>query len=166
MRRPLVMICSPAAVMAGWCKLRPRDAGTTSCTVSYPWVRLPGEPWYEVLTRARNCREEMLDRYESHTKNCKICSAALAKNEKKRKRFEVARSIINGGIGASSSTLLGLLVLAMSSDVTVPAALLRVVSKLFVSTVGLSFVISKLDAKNEDEIKEFLFEDYIHAEKN
>jgi pheophorbide a oxygenase len=109
-------------------------------------------------------REEMLDRYDSHTKNCKICSAALKKKETKKSRFRIAQSITNGGIGASSTTLLMMLGLA-TSEVTVPTAVLRVAASVFLGSVGASVGLSKLNTMNDKAIQQFMFEDYIHADK-
>lgn len=114
----------------------------------------------------KRTREKLLDRYESHTKNCSVCSAALATKQAKKKKFEVARSIFNGGIGASSSAILALLLLSTSSEVSVPTALVRITSKLLVGSVISSFGIAKLSERNDKAIKEYIFEDYVHAEKD
>jgi phenylpropionate dioxygenase-like ring-hydroxylating dioxygenase large terminal subunit len=53
----------------------------------------------------RDQREQMLDRYSSHTKNCKICSQALSKLQKNRSTMDVIRTAMLGAVGASSSTL-------------------------------------------------------------
>jgi pheophorbide a oxygenase len=111
-------------------------------------------------------REEMLDRYHSHTKNCKICSAALERRQSKKKRIQLAKTILNGGIGASSTTLLTILGLLYSGEVAAPAAVLRVTSKVLLACVGSSVVLSKLDSKNDKAIQQFMFEDYIHADKD
>jgi pheophorbide a oxygenase len=110
-------------------------------------------------------REEMLDRYHSHTKNCKICSTALKKKETNKSRFKIAQSITNGGIGASSATLLMMLGLA-TSEVAVPTAVLRVVASVFLGSISASVGLSKLNTMNDKAIQQFMFEDYIHADKN
>jgi pheophorbide a oxygenase len=111
-------------------------------------------------------RKDMLDRYESHTKNCKVCSDALKAKEMKKEQIQVAKTIIaTGGIGASATSLLAILLL-VPSEVSVPTAVVRATGKIFLGTIIASFGLSKLDKKNDEKIQQFLFEDYVHADKN
>mmetsp|Transcript_44318 Transcript_44318/g.93103 ORF Transcript_44318/g.93103 Transcript_44318/m.93103 type:complete len:597 (+) Transcript_44318:75-1865(+) len=112
-------------------------------------------------------RSEMLDRYESHTKNCRICTEALEKARTKKRRLAIFEMALIGAAGASSMTLAGSLGLfLMSSTVKVPSMLVKGAAGATLSCIGGCKLISKMKPKVEKEINQFLFEDYVHAEKN
>uniref|UniRef100_A0A7S2ET22 Rieske domain-containing protein n=1 Tax=Trieres chinensis TaxID=1514140 RepID=A0A7S2ET22_TRICV len=111
-------------------------------------------------------RSEMLDRYESHTKHCKICLEALEKAQLKKKRLELVQTALIGAAGASSVTLAGGLGLSLLRTLRVPSILLKGAAGVTLSCVGGCKLTSKLKAKVEKEIQQFLFEDYIHADKH
>lgn len=111
-------------------------------------------------------RSVMLDRYESHTKHCKLCSAALKTKEKRYQVISTAHNACVGGIGASSTALVAIVFLSVASQVTVSAAITRAAAALVLFTSGISTLLSKYKAKLYDQIREFKFEDYIPAEKD
>lgn len=112
-------------------------------------------------------RAQMLDRYESHTKHCKVCSTGLDKARIKKRRLEILETALIGSTGASTVTLLGALSLCLLSPGTaVPSALLRVAAVSTASSMLGSVAISKRKPAAQKEIDRFFFEDYIHAEKN
>ncbi len=111
-------------------------------------------------------RSEMLDRYESHTKNCKICSNALEKAKTKKKRLETIQSGLTGAVGASAATLAGIAFLTTSSELAVPAAVTRIAIGSLATMLGASVGASKWKNAMERNIQQFLFEDYIHSERD
>jgi pheophorbide a oxygenase len=111
-------------------------------------------------------RSEMLDRYISHTKSCELCSAGLEKAQIRKRRLETLETALIGATGASTFTLLGALGLGVLRPVTVPSALVRVAAVATTCCLGGCKFISKRKPKAEKEIRQFVFEDYIHADKN
>lgn len=117
-------------------------------------------------------RSQMLDRYESHTKHCTVCSAALKTKEKQKKFLFVAQTILNGSIGATSCILLMMIHLLLNSNsssassIKIPFSLIRLTTFALLSLIGMSMGLSKAMSINEKALKKFIFEDYIHAEKD
>lgn len=102
-------------------------------------------------------RSVALDRYESHTKLCKICSKALEDRQKKQKRLSVLQSGLTGAAGASTISLL--LLFLLGSEMAVPLALLRcVVATTVVSDVSV-VAIMRSQKKVDKQVNEFLTEE-------
>jgi hypothetical protein len=110
-------------------------------------------------------RSQMLDRYESHTKNCKVCAPALVEKQAAKGRLETARAILLGSVGASATALTGAALLAVTSEAVIPATVLRTATVALASTVGASVAASKAQKRLDKEIQSFFFEDYVHADK-
>jgi len=114
-------------------------------------------------------RSQMLDRYESHTKNCKICSAALKSAQQKQKRLQIVQTALIGATGVSLTTLMGSALWMVSCAFplgAIPSAIARLSAATSASLLGASMWLSKRKEKRQQEIQQFLFEDYIHAEKD
>jgi len=114
-------------------------------------------------------RSQMLDRYESHTQNCKICSAALKSAQQKQKRLQVVQTALIGATGVSLTTLMGSALWMVSGAFpysAIPSAIARLSAGASASFLGGSLWLSKRKEKKQLEIQQFLFEDYIHAEKD
>mmetsp|Transcript_17413 Transcript_17413/g.31489 ORF Transcript_17413/g.31489 Transcript_17413/m.31489 type:complete len:409 (+) Transcript_17413:3-1229(+) len=105
-------------------------------------------------------RSVMLDRYESHTKHCSVCSAELARCEKRKGFYETAEVSFAGAGGASAVALL----ISLASN-AVPRSIVRAAAVGTVASVLGSFGVSKRKRSTEKKIQSFLFEDYVHAEK-
>jgi phenylpropionate dioxygenase-like ring-hydroxylating dioxygenase large terminal subunit len=112
-----------------------------------------------------NDRPKLLDRYESHTKNCPVCSKNLEKSQRSYKRWNVIQTAFVGTAGscyaiftmAATVSFLG----ASVASVLIPTSAAASVS----TTLGAAMAgrqKKKLDAK----IQSFIFEDHIHADKN
>jgi len=114
-------------------------------------------------------RSEMLDRYESHTKHCNVCSTALNTAQRKQKRFQLLQTTLIGATGASLTTLLGSalwMALKVFPSSAISFAIVRLSAGLSACFLGCSLLASKRRQKMQQEIQQFLFEDYIHAEKD
>jgi hypothetical protein len=90
----------------------------------------------------------------------------LEKAQIRKRRLETLETALIGATGASTFTLLGALGLGVLRPVTVPSALVRVAAVATTCCLGGCKFISKRKPKAEKEIRQFLFEDYIHADKN
>lgn len=110
-------------------------------------------------------RSQMLDRYESHTKNCNICAPALAEKQSKKGRLSTAQAILLGSVGASATVLAGAALVVVTSEAVIPATVLGTATIALASTVGASVAASKAQKKLDKEIQSFFFEDYVHADK-
>ena len=114
-------------------------------------------------------RELLLDRYESHTKHCRICKSAYEKTKKYQVRLEKAETTLLGSAGASAVALIATrvsILAATGSHLPVLKALERSVGVcLAFSGLGLMFV-QRQKAKAAAKIRKFVFEDYVHADKN
>lgn len=109
-------------------------------------------------------RSQLLDRYTSHTANCAICSAELAKCEKSRKICETIQTALVGACGASLAAITASLVLGGSS--TIPKGLVKSAAVSTIASVAGALGLSKKKKSLDTKIDSFHFEDYIHAEKN
>ena len=107
-------------------------------------------------------RSDMLERYNSHTKTCKICSAEVKKLERKRELVEFLQSVLQGSTGAS----LALAVLSIASRNTNGGIqMLRASAVAFsASLTGTLWARKKLIAL-VNTIQKFYFVDYVHQEK-
>lgn len=110
-------------------------------------------------------RSEMLDRYDSHTKSCKLCSTALENARARKSTLETLQTALIGAMGASSLTLLVSVGLSLFGSTTVPSTVVRSAAVVTACGISGSRLVSKQKSKADKSIKQFLFEDYIHADK-
>lgn len=110
-------------------------------------------------------RSQMLDRYHSHTKHCKVCTTALKKFERKREMMSVANIAMIGASGASGILTASLTVLSMYG-MGLGRPLLRVFGLSFLGSLAAVYGTQKEKLKLQKLIQQFYFEDYIHAEKD
>ena len=137
--------------------------GGVSTAAAVVGHNVPGE---QVAYLDRDERERMLDRYSSHTKNCKICSRALLKFEKKKARMEGIVTAMLGTLGASGALFSSFCVLALSRTTYATAA------KVVLGSAGVVALASCLVAYMADQrrraltkqIQKFFFVDYVHAQ--
>jgi len=123
-------------------------------------------------------RAELLDRYASHTATCNICQTALKSLKQKRDRLSLLSTTLIGATGAS-----GVILVCSSAFLLVSRVLLRESASRGVAfratlsvmlTSALAIAASWAGVKNiaqqkvrlNKEIRQFYFEDYIHAEKD
>ena len=110
-------------------------------------------------------RAIMLDRYESHTKDCPICSSALEQTRQNLSRVRRLQTFSQGAVGASVATLFCLVASRLAS-----VSLARPVLPIALITTAVSSIAAlgtiKAEAKLDKRIEQFLFEDYVHADKN
>ena len=112
-------------------------------------------------------RSEMLDRYNTHTVNCKICLTALKQTRAKKTRVKVLQTALQGATGASLTALATLVVVTrVVATVSMTPGLIRTVAGMAAATCLGSVVAARAETKLDKEINQFLFEDYVHAEKN
>jgi Pheophorbide a oxygenase len=116
-------------------------------------------------------RSEMLDRYNTHTKDCPICSNALQLARRSKRRLGLFQTALHGSAGAMTTASLVLL-LAKVTIRSCADSLLEsgVFNRLLVVTAAMAWFGSwaTLCAENklDKKINSFIFEDYVHAEKN
>jgi len=107
-------------------------------------------------------RDQMLDRYQSHTATCKICRSAVEKFEKKKIAMELALPLFLGASGAAGVLLVNLML--SPSGITTKAG--RNAAMALISFALGSVVALKERKKLQETINKFYFEDYIHADKH
>ena len=104
-------------------------------------------------------RSEMLDRYNTHTKHCPDCLRALQRTRQARARNDIATTALIGSAGAST-------VISVLSSLA-PARRLTLLSA---GVGGALWVAVKLlllrEKKLAKKVQSFLFEDYVHADKD
>lgn len=110
-------------------------------------------------------RSVLLDRYESHTVNCEICTEALESCRRRRDRYAILSTALAGAAGTSVTAFMALATVALSGGVSVAPILLRVAALSAVSTSAGSGVAARAAKKQNAESEKFLFEDYVHADK-
>jgi len=110
-------------------------------------------------------RSQLLDRYESHTVHCKVCSDALETCWRRRDRLAVASTALAGAAGTSWTALTALSAIALSSGVSIAPIFLRVAALAALSTTAGSVAAARAATKQHSESEKFLFEDYVHADK-
>ena len=109
-------------------------------------------------------RSQLLDRYASHTANCAICSAELAKCERSRNICEAVQTAFVGAFGASLAALTASLV--VSGTTTIPKGLVRSAALSAIASLIGAIGLAKKKKGLDRKIDSFEFEDYVHAEKN
>mmetsp|Transcript_25913 Transcript_25913/g.36332 ORF Transcript_25913/g.36332 Transcript_25913/m.36332 type:complete len:310 (+) Transcript_25913:2-931(+) len=110
-------------------------------------------------------RHLLLDRYESHTAKCSICSKALAKSNRWHRRWDIVQTGLVGAAGASS-TACATTVVTSVLGVSVPTVLSPIFGVAFLSTSLGAVVANRKKKKLDKTIQQFYFEDYVHAEKD
>ncbi|CAB9530575.1 Pheophorbide a oxygenase [Seminavis robusta] len=110
-------------------------------------------------------RSLLLDRYNTHTKDCPLCLASLQKKRRQNARLQVLQTALQGATGASMTLFLVALAAAQASGVRL-APLLRALGFATAGTFGGSLWSRQQQEKLDKKINSFIFEDYIHAEKN
>ena len=104
-------------------------------------------------------RSEMLDRYNTHTKHCPDCLRALQRTRQARARNDIATTALIGSAGAST-------VISFLSSLA-PARRLTLLSA---GVGGALWIAVKLlllrEKKLAKKVQSFLFEDYVHADKD
>ena len=110
-------------------------------------------------------RSVLLDRYESHTLHCKVCTAALEKCRRKRDRLALLSSALAGAAGTSLTAFTALGAIALSGGVSVASIFLRVAALSTLSTTAGSVAAARAASNMNSESEKFLFEDYVHADK-
>jgi len=107
-------------------------------------------------------RSDMLERYNSHTKTCKVCSVAVKKLERKRELVEFLQPVLQGSTGASFA--LAALSIA-SRNTNGGIQMLRASAVAFsASLTGTLWAHKKLIAL-VNTIQKFYFVDYVHQDK-
>jgi pheophorbide a oxygenase len=112
-------------------------------------------------------RSTLLDRYESHTKHCKICQKGLQECRQREALWNVAGIAMIGAAGASSSVLVSTLLSSalLGPTMAVPLAIWQVLGTSTVFTTAGSVVADRKKRQAAKDAEKFLFEDYVHAEK-
>ena len=114
-------------------------------------------------------RSTLLDRYNSHTKNCRVCSESLAKSKRWHGRWDTMQTAFVGAMGGSATVFASAAVVALMSasvSASVPAVLLPASGVASISTSLGAVIASRKKKKLDATIKQFYFEDYVHAEKD
>jgi len=111
-------------------------------------------------------RSEMLDRYNTHTVNCPLCSTALKKTRAKKARVKVLQTALQGATGASLTGLATLVAMTRVATLSLTPGTFRVVAGMATATCLGAIAACRAERKLDKEINQFLFEDYVHAEKN
>ena len=120
-------------------------------------------------------RSKILDRYESHTKNCPLCRNALKKGRQREKILSVLHTALIGSTGASFiisfiSSIITSSTTTSSSTAAAFVGISKMIAKIafgvMLVTGGSAFGISKLQHVVKDYNQQFIFVDYIHADKH
>jgi len=133
----------------------------------------------------RFLRSELLDRYESHTKDCKVCTAALEKGRARERALGLVHTALVGASGASFVTALigwiGSRWLAAAAAATGAAAasssttamlldcskgVAKIALGMALATGGFARLVSKFREKVATSNQKFFFVDYVHAERS
>lgn len=112
-------------------------------------------------------RREMLDRYESHTKNCPECSLALHETRAQiatvRERVGIAHGVSLAGVAFIAAALASLL-LSLSPSLLPPLAVFAAgVASLVGSHLWQDKAAERV-AELEERERKFIFKDYVHAD--
>ncbi|KAL7529937.1 hypothetical protein ACHAWF_003165 [Thalassiosira exigua] len=112
-------------------------------------------------------RSVLLDRYNTHTKHCPICLSALRKARRRRARAEAIGAASRGAAGASAAAT-GVLLATVrgGTSATWAGPVLRASATALAGAVAAAWAGERSRRKRGAEVDAFLFEDYVHAEKN
>lgn len=135
------------------------EAGHTMASSSVSFLN--GEQYID-----NDIRPELLDRYESHTKNCPVCSKALEKSERWHRRWDLAQTAFVGAAGSSTTVFAAACTLSLLGTVSIPTVLFSTSGIASLSTVCGATIANRKKKKLDGTIKQFYFEDYVHAEKD
>lgn len=131
----------------------------------------------QAVYRDTLARSAMLDRYTTHTANCKICQDALNKLDHKRNRLRLASSALVGATGASSAFSFMAVLTVVGTQFCRQSVTRALVAKTAcagftwsavtaaTAMFGFKKVVAELKS-TEREINRFYFEDYVHADKS
>jgi pheophorbide a oxygenase len=92
-------------------------------------------------------RSEMLDRYNSHTKNCKVCLQEMERNEKQRGLVNICKTALVGAGGASTAALIATLLPGKVLSKAIARAAAMSILASFLGYTGLSKKEAKLDPR-------------------
>lgn len=116
-------------------------------------------------------RSVLLDRYNTHTKSCPTCKAALRSARRRRALWSTAQTALLGAAGASVAAWAVLLAIVPAAAATAAspastAVRLAMWTKLLAVWATLAAYLTGRSVESTDQrIQQFLFEDYVHAEK-
>ena len=96
---------------------------------SFATLAINGESYMD-----NNDRSKLLDRYESHTKYCPVCSKEFERSKQRLKRWDMVQTAFVGAVGTSTT------VLAMSGatslfNPSIPVSLIRASGIASISTI-------------------------------
>jgi len=111
-------------------------------------------------------RSELLDRYNTHTAKCSVCMKSLQKARRKKATIERLQTAFQGATGSGIAALGTLAALRRLSSVALPSVLFGYVAVASCAGFAGSFLSSAMKRRTEKTINGFLFEDYVHADKN
>jgi len=119
-------------------------------------------------------RTQMLDRYNSHTRYCPICTRALKQTRSRKAGVKLLQTGLMGAAGTSILAIIASLLVQLAAKPTPGAVAYATISRTMLPTLcaiaGLSLFGTALSSKIvraiDKKINQFLFEDYVHAEKN
>ena len=107
-------------------------------------------------------RRSLLDRYETHTKNCPVCLEALAHLERRQKILECICPALFGMMGAS------LVAAALSTVLMDSAPVGKVAAKVSLKVLGVSALLAVLSEKIKritmSTMEKFHFVDHSHQD--
>lgn len=124
-------------------------------------VSLDGSSPYTALPQ--QSRRELLDRYNSHTKSCSVCSQALSKLETRRKILNFALPTFFGATGAS--LIASTLAFSVFESANLHSKLIAKMStRLFGSCLLMSFFSVLLKSSTEKSIQKFYYVEHSHQD--
>jgi len=107
-------------------------------------------------------RRELLDRFDSHTKDCPVCSKALATLERRKKILKYISPAVLGMAGAS------FVATALSSFLMDSGTVTGVAAKVSAKALGLLLLLSAsievLKRRTASTIEKFHFDDHSHQD--
>lgn len=112
---------------------------------------------------AQQSKRELLDRYNSHTKNCPICSDALSRLEKMKKILNIALPTFFGATGAS--LIASILSAGIVESANLPSKVIAKIStRLFGSCLLMSAFSLLLKSRVEKSIQKFHYVEHSHQD--
>mmetsp|Transcript_23667 Transcript_23667/g.28898 ORF Transcript_23667/g.28898 Transcript_23667/m.28898 type:complete len:596 (+) Transcript_23667:190-1977(+) len=124
-------------------------------------VSLDGSSPYTALPQ--QSKRELLDRYNSHTKSCPICSQALSKLEKRKQILNFALPTFFGATGAS--LIASILSVSVFGSANLPSKLIAKMStRLFGSCLLMSVFSVFFKSRVEKSIQKFYYVEHSHQD--
>lgn len=108
----------------------------------------------------------LLDRYNTHPVNCPTCSSALKEAQAKKARNKVLQTTLQRATGVSLTGLATLEALTRVATISLAPVLIRIVAGMATTTCLGAIATSRSESKLDKGINQFLFEDYVHVDKN